>query len=143
MEKAYDPKEIEERQYQLWLEGNYFHSEVQPGRPRFSIVIPPPNVTGSLHVGHALEHTLIDILVRWHRMLGDNTVWLPGTDHAGIATQTIVEKRVMQEEGKRRTDFAREAFVARIKAWKDEYELKITDQLKATGASCDWDRQAF
>ena len=90
-----------------------------------------------------LNNTLQDILTRWHRMLGDNTVWLPGTDHAGIATQTVVEKRVLAEEGKRRTDFKREEFVAKIQAWKDDYEQRITAQLKRMGCSCDWDRQAF
>jgi valyl-tRNA synthetase len=96
-----------------------------------------------LHLGHALNNTLQDVLIRWRRMAGDNAVWLPGTDHAGIATQTVVEKRVLAEEGKRRTDFQRDEFVAKIQAWKDEYEATITDQLKAMGCSCDWDRQAF
>jgi valyl-tRNA synthetase len=100
-------------------------------------------VTAALHLGHALNNTIQDILTRWHRMLGNNTCWLPGTDHAGIATQTVVEKRVLAEEGKRRTDFQRDEFVSKIQAWKDEYEQRITDQLKAMGCSCDWQRQAF
>src|SRR5437762_7337980 len=119
LSKTYDPKTVEPLAYNAWQEHRLFHAEpTDPGQP-YSIVIPPPNVTAALHLGHALNNTLQDILTRWHRMLGDNTVWLPGTDHAGIATQTVVEKRVLAEEGKRRTDFAREEFVARIQAWKD------------------------
>src|SRR5258705_11416705 len=118
--KTYDPAIIEAEASRAWMRENAFHAEpTDPGTP-YSIVIPPPNVTAALHLGHALNNTLQDILTHWHRMLGDNTVWLPGTDHAGIATQTVVEKRVLAEEGKRRTDFAREEFVARIQAWKDE-----------------------
>src|SRR3954451_20232706 len=114
LSKAYDPTTIEAQALKAWNETNAFHAEPSdPGQP-YSIVIPPPNVTAALHLGHALNNTLQDILTRYHRMLGDNTCWLPGTDHAGIATQTVVEKRVMQEEGKRRTDFTREVFVAKI-----------------------------
>src|SRR3989442_4721845 len=141
--RTYDPATIEAEAARAWNNENAFHAEPNdPGNP-YSIVIPPPNVTAALHLGHALNNTLQDILIRWHRMLGDNTVWLPGTDHAGIATQTVVEKRVLAEEGKRRTDFQREQFVAKIQAWKDEYEQRITEQLKRMGCSCDWDRQAF
>src|SRR5438270_8517284 len=141
--KAYDPKSVESEANRVWTDEKLFHAEPSnPGEP-YSIVIPPPNVTAALHLGHALNNTLQDILTRWHRMLGDNTVWLPGTDHAGIATQTVVEKRVLAEEGKRRTDFGRDQFVAKIQAWKDEYEQRITDQLKRMGCSCDWERQAF
>src|SRR3712207_1741861 len=129
--KVYEPSAVESEAYRVWTEERAFHAEPSdPGQP-YAIVIPPPNVTAALHLGHALNNTIQDVLTRYHRMLGDNACWLPGTDHAGIATQTVVEKRVMQEEGKRRTDFSREAFVARIQAWKDEYERKITDQLKA------------
>src|SRR5436190_2448684 len=143
LSKTYDPTTIEPQAYNAWQEHRLFHAEpTDPGKP-YSIVIPPPNVTAALHLGHALNNTLQDILIRWHRMLGDNAVWLPGTDHAGIATQTVVEKRVLAEEGKRRTDFKREEFVAKIQAWKDQYEAKITEQLKTMGCSCDWDRQAF
>src|SRR5688572_11933878 len=139
----YDPSAVEESAYQAWLHARAFHAEpTNPGDP-YSIVIPPPNVTAALHLGHALNNTLQDILTRWRRMSGDNACWLPGTDHAGIATQTVVEKRVLAEEGKRRTEFKREEFVEKIQAWKDEYEKKITDQLKAMGCSCDFDRQAF
>src|SRR2546421_13083173 len=106
--KTYEPRSIEPEAARVWREGKLFHAEpTDPGQP-YSIVIPPPNVTAALHLGHALNNTLQDILARWHRMLGDNTEWMPGTDHAGIATQTVVEKRVLAEEGKRRTDFARE-----------------------------------
>src|SRR3954471_8988306 len=141
--KAYDPHAVEAEALRAWTRDNAFHAEpTDPGTP-YSIVIPPPNVTAALHLGHALNNTIQDILTRWHRMLGNNACWLPGTDHAGIATQTVVEKRVLREEGKRRTEFKREEFVARIQAWKDEYERRITEQLKAMGCSCDWDRQAF
>jgi valyl-tRNA synthetase len=141
--KAYDPSTVEPAADKVWLDENLFHAEPEnPGQP-YSIVIPPPNVTAPLHLGHALNNSLQDILTRWHRMLGDNTCWFPGTDHAGIATQTVVEKRVLAEEGKRRTEFSREEFVKKIQAWKDEYEKRITDQLKRVGCSCDWERQAF
>src|SRR5438874_11912719 len=106
--KTYDPKSVEPQANRVWTDEKLFHSEpTDPGEP-YAIVIPPPNVTAALHLGHALNNTIQDILIRQHRMAQDNTCWLPGTDHAGIATQTVVEKRVMQEEGKRRTDFARE-----------------------------------
>src|SRR5947208_2129236 len=141
--KAYDNKTVEPQANRAWTEEKLFHAEPSdPGEP-YAIVIPPPNVTAALHLGHALNNTLQDILIRWRRMAGDNAMWMPGTDHAGIATQTVVEKRVLAEEGKRRTDFPRDTFVAKIQAWKDEYERRITEQLKAMGCSCDWDRQAF
>ncbi|HEX3358343.1 MAG TPA: class I tRNA ligase family protein, partial [Tepidisphaeraceae bacterium] len=143
LSKSYESAKVELEALKVWNDENLFHAEpTDPGKP-YSIVIPPPNVTAALHLGHALNNTLQDILTRWHRMLGDNAVWLPGTDHAGIATQTVVEKRVLAEQGKRRTDFKREEFVAKIQAWKDEYEIRITDQLKRMGCSCDWQRQAF
>src|SRR6266566_2447615 len=134
--KTFDPITTQEQALKLWHDHNAFHAEpTDPGRP-YAIVIPPPNVTAALHLGHALNNTLQDILIRWRRMAGDNAVWMPGTDHAGIATQTVVEKRVLAEEGKRRTDFQREDFVAKIQAWKDQYEARITDQLRAIGCSC-------
>src|SRR5882724_12650705 len=105
--KAYDPVSVEAEAFKTWIEEKCFHAEPADGGKPYAIVIPPPNVTAALHLGHALNNTLQDILIRWHRMLGDNTVWLPGTDHAGIATQHVVEKRVLQEEGKKRTEFAR------------------------------------
>ena len=142
--KIYDPKAVEGDIYQRWLDSCSFHAEPDgQGRKAYSIVIPPPNVTAALHLGHALNNTLQDILIRWKRMAGFDTLWMPGTDHAGIATQTVVEKRILAEEGKRRTDFAREDFIARVQAWKDQYEARILGQLKAMGCSCDWDRTRF
>jgi valyl-tRNA synthetase len=141
--KTYDPHAIEREVDRLWNDRRAFHAEpTDPGEP-YCIVIPPPNVTAALHLGHALNNTLQDILIRVNRMRGRNTVWLPGTDHAGIATQAVVEKRVLKEQGKKRTDFQRDQFVAIIQAWKDEYEAKIIAQLKAMGCSCDWERTAF
>jgi valyl-tRNA synthetase len=143
---VYDPKTIEAQVNELWLTKSYFHAEPsRDGQRRraFTIVIPPPNVTAALHLGHALNNTLQDILVRLRRMEQYETLWMPGTDHAGIATQTVVEKRILAEEGKRRTDFQREEFVRRIQAWKDEYEATILGQLKAMGCSCDWQRTRF
>ena len=141
--KTYAPAKIEAQVALDWDAARSFHAEPSDsGRP-YCIVIPPPNVTAALHMGHALNNTLQDILIRWRRMCGDNTLWMPGTDHAGIATQTVVEKRVLANEGKRRTDLGRNAFVAKVQAWKDEYEAQITTQLKAMGCSCDWDRQRF
>src|SRR4051812_26879823 len=141
--KAYDPKAVEPEANRVWTDEKLFHAEpTDPGQP-YAIVIPPPNVTAALHLGHALNNTLQDILIRWRRMAGDNAVWMPGTDHAGIATQTVVEKRVLAEQGKRRTEFQRDEFVKLIQAWKDEYERRITEQLEAMGCSCDFDRQAF
>ncbi len=143
--KIYEPKKIEAQAEALWERGQYFHAEAGAVSPRgnYTIVIPPPNVTAALHLGHALNNTLQDVLIRWRRMQGFNTLWMPGTDHAGIATQTVVEKRLLAEEGKRRTDFSREEFVARVQAWKDEYEACILGQLKAMGCSCDWPRTRF
>src|SRR6201990_221109 len=124
--KTYDPASVEPEALRVSADEKGFHAEpADPGNP-YSIVIPPPNVTAALHLGHALNNTLQDILTRYHRMKGDNTCWLPGADHAGIATQTVVEKRVLAEEGKRRTDFTREAFVGKVQAWKDQYEARIT-----------------
>src|SRR5829696_5697845 len=143
LSKAYAPAAVEPEAIRVWTEERAFHAEPTDAGEPFAIVIPPPNVTAALHLGHALNNTLQDILTRWRRMAGDNAMWMPGTDHAGIATQTVVEKRVLAEEGKRRTDFKREEFVAKIQAWKDEYEARITHQLKMMGCSCDWQRQAF
>src|SRR5215216_8016822 len=127
--KAYTPSAVEPDVYRVWNAEKLFHAEPTDAGDPYAIVIPPPNVTAALHLGHALNNTLQDVLIRWRRMAGDNAIWLPGTDHAGIATQTVVEKRVLAEEGKRRTDFAREEFVKKIQAWKDEYERRITEQL--------------
>ncbi|MFC1760881.1 valine--tRNA ligase [Planctomycetota bacterium] len=142
--KVYDSKTVEAEVMGLWSSNNVFHAEPPTdGRSTYTIVIPPPNVTAALHLGHALNNTLQDVLIRFRRMQQIATLWMPGTDHAGIATQTVVEKRILSEEGKRRTDFTREDFVARVQAWKDEYETRILGQLKAMGCSCDWDRTRF
>ena len=117
LEKPYDPKQVEERWYQFWTEKGYFHASVDHPGQVFSIVIPPPNVTGSLHIGHALNNTLQDILIRWRRMQGRNTLWMPGMDHAGIATQNVVERKLM-EEGTSREALGREAFIKRVWEWK-------------------------
>lgn len=145
--KQYRPAEHEPRVWDAWMGAKAFHadpSRVARGEAKpYCVLIPPPNVTAALHLGHALNNTLQDMLVRVHRMRGFETLWMPGTDHAGIATQAVVEKRVQKEENKRRTDFTREAFIAKIQAFKDEYEATITNQLKKMGCSCDWDRQRF
>ena len=141
--KSYAPSEMEAGILSRWDEANVGHCPADADGAPFSILIPPPNVTAALHLGHALNGTLQDILTRWHRMKGDATLWMPGTDHAGIATQSVVEKRLMQLEGKKRTDFSREEFVCRVQAWKDEFEQTILGQLKTMGASCDWDRTRF
>jgi valyl-tRNA synthetase len=147
--KQYAHAEPEQRWYKFWLEKKYFHSEPDPKKKPFTIVIPPPNVTGALHLGHALNNSLQDILIRFKRMQGYNALWMPGTDHAGIATQSVVEKRLLKDEGKTRHDLgstlqeSREALVARIWKWKDEYEKRILGQLQRMGASCDWDRTRF
>ncbi|NOR65964.1 MAG: class I tRNA ligase family protein, partial [Woeseiaceae bacterium] len=146
LSKTYDPKTVEEQVNHLWSSHSYFHAEPHADGDdgaTYTIVIPPPNVTAPLHLGHALNNTLQDILIRLRRMQNYNTLWMPGTDHAGIATQTVVEKRILSEEGKRRTDFERVEFVRRVQAWKDEYEATIIGQLKAMGCSCDWDRTRF
>ena len=147
LSKVYEPKTIEKQANEIWFSGQYFHAEPANGeesaRQPYTIVIPPPNVTAPLHLGHALNNTLQDILIRFRRMQNYNTLWMPGTDHAGIATQTVVEKRILSEENKRRTDFEREEFVARVQRWKDEYEARIIEQLKAMGCSCDWQRTRF
>jgi valyl-tRNA synthetase len=140
--KQYDPKASQERWLQYWSEGGYFHARPD-GRQPFCIVIPPPNVTGALHLGHALNNTLQDVLIRWRRMQGFNTLWMPGTDHAGIATQAVVERRVREEEGKTRHDLGREELVRRIWQWKDQYEARILSQLRELGCSCDWERTRF
>ncbi|HYH63177.1 MAG TPA: class I tRNA ligase family protein, partial [Urbifossiella sp.] len=141
--KAYDPKDAQAKWLRVWDERGYFHSEPDAARQPFTIVIPQPNVTGALHMGHALNNTLQDVLVRWRRMQGFNALWMPGTDHAGIATQAVVEKRVLAEEKKTRHDLGRDELVRRIWEWKDQYEARILGQLKSIGASCDWARTRF
>ncbi len=141
--KNYNPAEFEDRIYEGWCDKGYFKPDGDEKKKPFSIVIPPPNVTGQLHMGHALDETLQDILVRTKRMQGYSTLWVPGTDHAGIATQIKVEERLRVDEGLSRYDLGREKFLERVWAWKDSYEARITGQLKKLGASCDWSRQRF
>lgn len=141
--KVYDPASVEKKWYEFWEKNRYFHAEPEPGKKPFSIVIPPPNITGKLHMGHALDNTLQDILIRWHRMMGDNTLWMPGYDHAGLATQIKVEEVLKKDEGKTRFDLGREEFVKRVWAWKEEYGDRIINQLKCLGISCDWERKRF
>ncbi|MFY9531543.1 MAG: valine--tRNA ligase [Candidatus Acidiferrales bacterium] len=140
--KAYEPQEIEERWARAWFDEKLFHAEAQPGDKIFSIALPPPNVTGSIHIGHMLEHTQIDILVRWHRMRGDRTLWLPGMDHAGIGTQFVVE-RELAKQGLTRQQLGREEFERRVWQWKAESGGKIKEQMIRLGASCDWTRERF
>jgi valyl-tRNA synthetase len=142
MEKAYEPQDVEARLYAEWESRGLFHAEPTPDKPKYSITIPPPNVTGSLHMGHALNHSVQDALGRWHRMRGFTTLILPGTDHAGIATQTVVEKEIAKE-GLTRYDLGREAFVARVWLWKEQYGARIISQLKRLGCSYDWSRERF
>ncbi|MCS7166927.1 MAG: valine--tRNA ligase [Gemmatales bacterium] len=141
--KQYDPQQAQARWLAWWLERGYYDSDVDSQRTPFTVVIPPPNVTGALHLGHALNNTLQDVLVRWRRMQGYNACWVPGTDHAGIATQAVVEKLILQQEGKTRHDLGREELVRRIWQWKDQYEARILSQLRELGCSCDWRRTRF
>ena len=143
MEKAYDPKLVEEKQYQFWEQGGFFKANAQTSKKPYTIVMPPPNVTGVLHMGHALVGTIQDILIRWKRMCGFEVLWVPGTDHAGIATQTVVERHLLKTLGKRRTDFTREAFLHHVCEWKNTSEKQILSQIKHLGGSCDWSRLAF
>ena len=140
---TYNPKEIEQQWYTYWEEKGYFHEEVDTNKAPFSIVLPPPNVTGQLHMGHALDNTLQDILIRTKRMQGYNVLWMPGTDHAGIATQVKVEENIMKTEGKSRHDLGREEFLKRVWEWKQEYGSTIVKQIRSLGASCDWTRERF
>ncbi len=141
-EKGYNPAQIEDKWYEYWEREGLFRADNSSTAPPYSIVIPPPNVTGSLHMGHALNNTLQDILIRTKRMQGNNTLWMPGTDHAGIATQNVVEKE-LAKEGKTRHDLGREAFVKRVWEWRATYGGLIINQLKKLGASCDWSRERF
>ena len=139
----FDFSDAQSKIYEMWQTGGYFHAEPNPDKTPFTIVIPPPNVTGALHLGHALNNTLQDVLIRLKRMQGFNTLWMPGTDHAGIATQAVVERRLKEDEGKSRHDLGREGLVERIWKWKDQYEARIITQLKQMGCSCDWERLRF
>jgi valyl-tRNA synthetase len=140
--KSFDPKLIEARWYSEWESSGYFRPTNEKGAAAYCIVLPPPNVTGTLHMGHAFQHTLMDALIRYHRMLGDNTLWQPGTDHAGIATQIVVERQLDQENIDRR-ELGREAFLKRVWKWKEESGSTITRQMRRMGASCDWSRERF
>lgn len=143
LNKTYDPKEFESRLYDEWMEKGYFASKPNKDKKPFTIMMPPPNITGQLHMGHALDHTLQDVLIRWKRMQGCETLWLPGTDHASIATEVKVVERIKKEEGKSKYELGRDEFMKRAWAWKDEFGGKIENQLKKLGDSCDWDRQRF
>ncbi|GAC1451817.1 MAG: hypothetical protein PVSMB4_11920 [Ktedonobacterales bacterium] len=140
--KAYDPQTVEQRLYRWWEESGYFKPRPNPDRTPFVISMPPPNVTGALHLGHAITATLEDIMTRYHRMRGDPTLWVPGEDHAGIATQTVVEKQ-LAKEGLDRHQLGREAFVERVWEWVRQYKHRIQDQHRRLGASCDWERERF
>ena len=145
MDKTFDAKSAEARIYKAWEDAKAFEAgaNAREGAESFSIMIPPPNVTGALHVGHAFNNTLQDILIRWHRMRGDDTLWQPGQDHAGIATQLQVEKMLAANGEPTRAEMGREAFIAKTWEWKEKYGSTIINQLKRLGASCDWDRNAF
>ena len=142
MEKVFEPKKIEERWYKFWQEKGYFHANENSDKKSYCIVIPPPNITGALHIGHALNNTIQDILTRWKRMEGFNTLWMPGTDHAGIATQNVIERQLLAE-GTDRHKLGREEFVERVWKWKERSGGEIIRQLKRLGASCDWERERF
>ena len=141
--KVYDPASVEKKVYDMWQKGGYFKGVIDPEKKPFSIVMPPPNVTGQLHMGHALDATLQDILIRYKRMQGYAALWLPGTDHAGIATQIKVEEELRKNEGLTRYDLGREKFLDRVWDWKNKYGDRIVEQQKVLGASCDWDRSSF
>ncbi|MCR4778074.1 MAG: class I tRNA ligase family protein, partial [Lachnospiraceae bacterium] len=142
LEKNYNPNEIEDRLYKKWEAKKYFHAEPDPKKKPFTIMMPPPNITGQLHMGHALDETMQDILTRWKRMQGYSALWLPGTDHASIATEAkVVEK--LKTEGITKEELGREAFLDRVWDWKREYGGRIVNQLKKLGSSPDWDRERF
>ena len=140
--KTYDPKQVEDRLYKEWMDNGYFHAVTDHNKEPYTIVIPPPNITGQLHMGHALDNTMQDILIRWKRMQGYSTLWLPGTDHASIATEAkIVE--AMEKEGIKKEELGREKFLERAWKWKEVYGGRIVEQLKKLGSSCDWERERF
>ncbi|HLQ10554.1 MAG TPA: class I tRNA ligase family protein, partial [Ktedonobacteraceae bacterium] len=140
--KAYEPQAVEGKWYRFWEEGGYFKPGGDISKPTFVIIMPPPNVTGVLHVGHAITATIEDILIRYHRMKGDDTLWVPGEDHAGIATQNVVERQ-LAKEGTDRHALGREAFIERVWQWVRQYKSRIQDQHRRLGASCDWSREFF
>ncbi|MCL2508063.1 MAG: valine--tRNA ligase [Oscillospiraceae bacterium] len=142
LEKQYDPKRVEDRIYQSWLDGNYFHAANDPQKTPYTIVIPPPNITGQLHMGHALDNTLQDIIIRWRRMQGYDALWLPGTDHASIATEARIAA-TLRAEGTSKNELGRERYLERAWQWKEQYGGRIVEQLKKLGSSCDWERERF
>ena len=140
--KTYAPSEIEDKLYEKWMDGGYFHAEVDPDKKPFTIVMPPPNITGQLHMGHALDNTMQDILIRYKRMQGYSALWQPGTDHAAIATEVkVIDK--LKKEGRRKEDLGREGFLRECWAWREEYGSRIIKQLRKLGSSADWDRERF
>ena len=142
LSKGYNPTDVEQKWYKFWEENDLFSPDETSTAEPFTIVMPPPNVTGSLHMGHALDNSIQDVLIRYKRMQGFKTLWVPGTDHAGIATQNVVE-RELKKEGKRKEDLGREKFLEKVWEWKKEYGGRITTQLRRLGASCDWNRERF
>ena len=141
--KTYDPKDFEDRIYETWEESGAFNAEVDPDKKPFTIVMPPPNITGQLHMGHALDQTLQDVLTRWKRMEGYSALWLPGSDHASIATEVKVANKLYEDTGKHKSEFTREEFLEHAWAWKEEYGSRITKQCRKLGDSCDWRRERF
>ena len=141
--KQYDPKSVESAITKKWLDQKAFAATPDERDNRYVIMMPLPNVTGALHMGHAIDNVMQDLLVRWHRMQGDNSLWMAGTDHAGIGTQAVVEKRLFELEGKTRHDIGRDELVRRIWEWKGQYKERIVSQQQTMGCSCDWDRQRF
>ena len=142
MPRAYEPGAVEERVYAFWKDGGFFTPEIDRSKRPFTVIMPPPNVTGELHMGHALTIAIEDMIVRWHRMLGEPTLFLPGTDHAGIATQVVVERQIA-DEGLTRHDLGRDKFIERVWEWVRDYGDRIYRQTERLGVSCDWSRQAF
>ena len=143
MDKAYNPAAAEAKWYAYWLEKGYFTPKIDKSKKPWVCIMPPPNVTGALHQGHALFVGLQDAMTRYHRMLGEPTLWLPGSDHAGISGENVVEKNILQTEGKTKNDLGREEFLKRVWVWMDEYRNTITQQMEKLGASADWTRTAF
>ena len=140
--KAYDPKQTESKWYKFWMDNGYFTPRIDPSKKPFVIIMPPPNITGELHLGHALVAAIEDTMTRWHRMKGEPTLWLPGVDHASIATQFVVQKALI-EEGTSREEMGKEKFLERTWQWANEHRHKITEQHKRLGVSCDWSRECF
>ena len=142
LDKSFDPRAVEQRWYRRWEDAGGFAAGAEPGKPAFCIQLPPPNVTGTLHMGHAFNQTIMDALTRYHRMRGYNTLWLPGTDHAGIATQIVVERQ-LEQQGASRHELGREGFIAKVWEWKERSGSTITEQMRRMGDSCDWSREYF